>query len=119
MTKTEAQYFRDWFQAYFGYCYGSGESHIMPAVRRFLELCDRHDSNVYDFQILEAELTPVVAWLLINALCANDVGIIDYGTSPRFAWLTPKGKRLRTYMLSKTSDELIDIATDYDESYVF
>lgn len=116
VQKTQGEYFRDWEGNSFGYGYGSGEPHTIPALRRFMELCDEPPyGHSYSYERLEAELTPAVAWLLISALCKAD--IIEYGTSPRFAWLTKKGERLKRFMLSHTDDELVEIACSHDESY--
>lgn len=100
--------FIDWESSTFGFGYGSGEPHIVPALRRFMELCP--EDGGYDCRVLEAELGAVVAWLLINALCRFPVDILEYGTSPRFAWLTNEGKALRAFMLSKAVDELVELA---------
>lgn len=108
--------FRDWESDVFGFGYGNGEDHIIPALRQFLSLCGKGDETQYDYRKLEEYLAPTVAWLLINALCHADM--IEYGTSPRFGWLTGKGKRLKEYMLSKTADELIEIACNHGEEYI-
>lgn len=114
--KTPEQYFADWEGYVFGFGYGSGEPHTVPALRAFLELCDEGErGHCYDFRRLEAALTPPVAWLLINALCRYGVDIIEYGTSPRFAWLTPEGERLKAFMLSKPTEELIALAATNDD----
>ena|SRR5687767_12078869 len=108
IEKTLDHYFKDWESHVFGLGYGSGEKHILPALRRFLELTpDSVKSGAYDYKVLEKELGATVAWLLINIL--GDHSIIEYGTSPRYAWLTGKGERLRTYMLSKSNEELIEL----------
>lgn len=113
-TKTHVEYFRDWEAATFGFGYGTGEEHIVPALRRFLELCKDGDfEHAYDSRILEAELTPAVAWLLINALCRAD--IIEYGTSPRCGWLTGAGEALREFVLQHTADELIEMLFARDD----
>lgn len=109
IKKSIEHYFRDWEVNVFGYGYGSGEEHIITALKRFLELCN----GVYDFEILEKELTPPVAWLLINILCHAD--IIDYGSSPRFGWLTLPGVRLKEFISSHTIEELCAIL-DYDSN---
>lgn len=114
MTKSIEESFRDWEGFVFGFGYGSGEPHVIPAVRQFFALVD--DDGRYDYQMLEADLTPAVAWLLINTFAKHRVDIIEYGTSPRYGWLNPHGKRLREFMLSKTDDELIDIATRRNEN---
>ena len=114
--KTIENSFRDWDGNTFGYGYGSGEEHTIPALRRFLELCDGRgnaDSTQYDYEALEKALTPIVTWLLINTLAHAD--ILEYGTSPRFAWLTSKGERLKAFMLSHTIEELVEMATDREE----
>lgn len=69
--------------------------------------------NSYDYQKLEAAVSPTVAWLLINRLCQLD--IIEYGTSPRFGWLTEEGKALKAFIDSKTVEELAEIAAGHDE----
>lgn len=101
--------FRDWEQSTFGFGYGSGEPHIIPTLRRFFELCPHQ----YDYQVIEAALTPTVTWLLINVL--GHAGMIDYGTSPRFAWLTKKGHALREFMLARTDEQLVEIACTHSE----
>lgn len=113
MTKTIDDYFRDWESEVFGYGYGTGEVHIVTALRRFLEHCTEGPyKRSYDYSVLEQELGATVAWLLINTLC--HVNIVEYGTSPRYAWLTEQGTRLRDYMLSKTVAELTKLApSDY------
>jgi hypothetical protein len=116
MAKTLEENFRDWEGNTFGFGYGSGEPHTIPALRRFLELCNQGPyGHSYDYQKLETELTPTVAWLLINILCKAD--ILEYGTSPRGAWLTKKGERLKEYVISHTDDELVETATNYNEDY--
>lgn len=105
MTKTIEQNFTDWEADTFGFGYGTGEAFIIPALRKFLELCNRGPSCGYHHSDLEGELGGAVAWLLINALC--DVDIIDYGTSPRGGWLTSKGMRLREFVLARSVEDLL------------
>lgn len=111
--------FRDWEGVTFGYGYGTGEEHTIPVLKRFLELCNITHGNdsiaAYDYKILERELTPVVAWVLISILCRANM--IEYGTSPRFGWLTVTGRRLKDFVSKYTADELYDFACDCDESY--
>lgn len=110
--------FRDWESNAFGFGYGSGEEHVIPALRRFMELCSEPPlGGSYDYRKLEAELGPAVAWLLINMLCHHRIDMIEYGTSPRCGWLTKTGERLKEFMLSKTSDELVELATNYDQDH--
>ena len=118
-TKPIDDHFRDWMSHFFGYGYGTGEQHIIPALRTFLELYNeeiRPGHNSYRYETIDAGLSPTVTWLLINVLCEAD--ILEYGTSPRYGWLTPKGIRLKRYMLSKETDDLYDIVMDYSEDYV-
>lgn len=117
MPKTLDENFRDWESTAFGFGYGSGEEHILPALKRFLDLCPNgYADRCYDHQELEAALTPAVAWLLINRLCQQD--ILEYGTSPRFGWLTDKGAALKAYTASKTGEELAEIVCIYEAGYV-
>lgn len=117
-TKILGESFIDWEADTFGYGYGTGEPHTIAALRHFLELCsDRHGNGVfgYDHEQLEAVLTPTVTWLLINTLC--HVNILEYGTSPRFAWLTESGKALRDFMLNHTVDQICNL-TNVDEGWI-
>jgi hypothetical protein len=51
---------------------------------------------------------------MINILCKAD--ILDYGTSPRYGWLTyEKGKLLGDYLENKTADELYDLVMSTTE----
>jgi len=112
--KTIEEYFRDWENHVFGYGYGSGEEHTIPALQIFLDSCS--DEGGYDHRVLESALiSPTVAWLLINTLCHHN--ILEYGTSPRFGWLTEHGKRLKEFVGSRTEKELIRIVSDYDHEY--
>lgn len=111
--KSIDEYFADWEGAVFGYGYGSGEEHTIGALKTFLESVPLEGG--YDYQKLEAACTPAVAWLLINTLAR--AGVIEYGCSPRFAWLTPSGVRLAEYIRSKTLDELC-AATDRDQDAI-
>jgi hypothetical protein len=112
MEKTLDDYFRDWMGEAFGFGYGTGEDYFLPALRAFF--LSLKDGRSYWYTDLETQFGGLAAWLLINLLCNQDV--LEYGTSPRGAWLTAKGERLRDYMLAKTPDE-IDAVLNYDESY--
>ena len=124
MTRPEFKEWRpktidDWEGNAFGFGYGSGERHTPAAVKTFFatvgtgESPDR--SHCYDYQRLEATLTSTVAWLLINAFCRHDVDVIEYGTSPRYGWLTDEGRALKAYVDSKSLDELVAICTGRTE----
>lgn len=116
LTKSEENSFIDWEAHTFGLGYGTGECHVVPAIRQFLSLCNDEGEKGYRHNVLENELTPTVAWLLINTLCKAH--ILEYGTSPRFGWLTPEGEALKAFTLSKTADDLTDLATSHTQDHV-
>ena len=114
IEKTLDHYFKDWESHVFGLGYGSGEEHVIPALRRFFELTPPDvRGGTYDYRVLEKELGATVAWLLINILGRAD--ILEYGTSPRYAWLTGKGERLHAYLASKSNEELVELVCSRDE----
>jgi hypothetical protein len=119
MAKSLEENFIDWECSAFGFGYGSGEIHVLPALKKFFDLCP--ENAAYDYQVLEHKLTPTVAWLLINTLASDSVGCLQYGTSPRGAWLTKRGKALKAFIASKTARELIRLVTchpiDYNVCY--
>lgn len=112
MSKTLDESFRDWEGSVFGYGYGSGEEHVLGALKAFMAAIP---DRAYDSRVLEAAVTAPVAWLLINALCHAD--IIEYGTSPRGGWLTEKGKALQGYVSRHSTEELAEIVCNHDEDY--
>ena len=115
--KTLSEYFRDWEADTFGFGYGTGETFVLLALKTFFAAIGREDSSrSYDYEKLEQAVTPIVAWLLINALCRK--GIIDYGTSPRYGWLSTGGEELQTFIKECTTEELYDICTNHDENYI-
>ena len=116
--KTDDDYFKDWECETFGFGYCTGERPVMTALRSFLEECP--DEGCYDYEKLESAVTAPVAWLLINILCRRNVNILEYGASPRMAWLTEQGRRLKAYVTSKTVNELLailDSDTDDGRNY--
>jgi hypothetical protein len=112
--KTLDEQFIDWESEVFGYGYGTGEQHTLKALKEFMDLIEIDGS--YDYQAIEKQLGATITWLMINILCKAD--ILDYGTSPRFGWLTEKGKLLKKYLAEKTTDELYDLTADKDENYI-
>ena len=114
--KTNEDYFADWEAHVFGYGYGSGEEYIIGALKVFMSLCVPPERGypAYDYQELEAALTPVVAWLLINVLC--NANLIEYGSSPRFGWLTKEGISLKAHIGSHDVESLC-AQTRKDEYY--
>lgn len=113
-TKTIEHNFADWESETFGYGYGTGEPHTLRALKAFLEAVGRDGlPNGYEYEKLEEAVTAPVAWLLINRLCQVD--ILEYGTSPRFGWLTREGEALKAFTETKTVGELVDICCDRSE----
>lgn len=117
-VKTIEAHFIDWESEAFGYGYGSGEPHIIPALQQFFLLCNKEKDGLvtYNYRELESTLTPAVAWLLINALCKARV--IEYGTSPRCGWLLENGEQLKEFVVDHTPEELIDIVMSRQDGYV-
>jgi hypothetical protein len=112
--------FTDWESATFGFGYGTGEEHTIGALRDFFMLVGMQTDapHSYDYRMLESGLGARVAWLLINAL--GKANIIEYGTSPRFGWLTEEGKRLKDFMLGKSLDDIVALTSrDQDYSYCY
>jgi hypothetical protein len=106
--KTIEQYFIDWESDVFGYGYGTGEEPVLLALKNFLLLCCNGPyQHAYNYDELEKALTPTVAWLLINTLC--HANILDYGTSPRYAWLTPQGEALKKFVSERTAVQLAEL----------
>lgn len=113
MTKTTEQYFVDWELNVFGFGYGTGEPYTLAALKKFMDNIGTHEyKNSYNHEKLEDALTPTVAWLLINTLCSHD--IIEYGTSPRYGWLTKKGEALKEFIDAKSIDDLVDMVCASD-----
>jgi len=112
MAKSLDQAFVDWEESVFGFGYGSGEEHVIKALRVFFEHTppNEAESRCYDYTVFEKELGGSTAWLLLNALGHAD--IIEYGSSPRFGWLTEHGYRLRSYILSRKLNELLGILAE-------
>lgn len=121
MPKTIEENFRDWESEVFGFGYGTGEPYTLAALKTFMEVVGTGESpersHVYDYKKLEAALTPTVAWLLINTLARHPTEIVEYGTSPRFGWLTDEGKKLHDFVASKSLDELLKICLQHGEDY--
>lgn len=111
--KTLEQHFADWESHVFGYGYGTGEEFTLKALKGFLSAIPADGS--YDYQELEEAVTAVVAWLLINTLAHADM--IEYGTSPRYGWLTKNGKALAGFVAERSVDELHAL-TSHREDYV-
>lgn len=76
-------------------------------------------SVCYDHRKVEQACGSAAGWLLlINALAGH--GILDYGTSPRYGWLSPAGKALHEYVTNRTLGHLIrqtEAGDDYAHCY--
>jgi len=105
ITEITDKNFIDWFSENFGYGYGDGEQYTIPALKGFLEVCPIE--GTYDYKDIENKIGKAETWFLMNVLCK--IRFIEYGTSPRFAWLDTKGKLLKKYLETKTSDELYEL----------
>lgn len=113
MEKTLDQNFKDWEADVFGFGYGTGEEYTLKALKDFFRFSEKDGS--YDYTVLEKELGGTVTWLMINILGHADV--IEYGTSPRYGWLTTFGKRVKDFVESKSEDELYELCTNHDSNY--
>lgn len=109
-TKPIEESFIDWENHVFGLGYGTGERPVLAALRTFLEAID---VAPYDYEYLETAVGADVAWLLITSLVRAD--IIEYGTSPRYGWLTKEGQALRKFMLSKPLEEIVTLVCGAEE----
>lgn len=103
------QDFKAWEKEAFGFGYGSGERPIINVMRKFFKILleSKNGPMIYDYSVLEYIIGNVETWMLINVFCKN--GIIDYGTSTRFGWLTEKGEELAVFMNSHSEDDMYDI----------
>lgn len=115
--KTNDDHFADWEAHFLGFGYGSGEEHVLPALKAAMAAIPPEDAEHrnYDYTALEAAVGPAVAWFIINLFGHADV--IEYGGSPRFGWLTPHGYALKRYIDSKTADELYEVTAGRDERW--
>lgn len=120
LNKTLEQNFADWEASVFGFGYGAGEPHILLALKEFFECVAKGfgkeppiSDTSYDYRQLESKLGALPAWLLINALCRASV--LEYGSSPRFGWLTKTGEALKSFVDGKTVGQLEDICGQHTE----
>lgn len=114
--KTTEHYFRDWEAHVFGCGYGSGEPHTLAALEEFFNAFGAADrSNSYDYKDIEAAVGVSSGWLLINILC--HARVIDYGTSPRFGWLTTEGEKLKAFVDAHSVDEMVAICCNHTKDY--
>lgn len=109
--KTIHEYFKDWEGYVFGPGCAVGEPHIIPALKKFLQVMRE---GICDCKVLEDSMDHIGVWLFINIL--RNADIIKYGGFTRFVWLTDSGKALKSYL------ETIDVDNcnynDTDEDYI-
>lgn len=67
----------------------------------------------YDHEVLENTIGDAATWMLINTFCHED--IIEYGTSPRYGWLTDKGRKIAEFVNSHSEDEMYELLMQDDE----
>jgi len=106
--------FIDWFNINFGYGYGTGEIYTIPALMKFMNTCS--NESLYTYIQLEENVGQPETWFLINILCKND--ILGYDISPRYGYLTNKGKLLKNYLDNKTDNEIYNLVC-VDENYIY
>ena len=116
VTKTLQQYFADWEANAFGFGYGTGEMYVIACILEFME--NLKDGRSYDYSNLYHHHGPVSTWFLINALARGPCPTIEYGTSPRFGWLTKGGEELRKFMLNYSCDQLYEFTCIGDNDIV-
>lgn len=109
---TNDRQFREWETRVFGAGYGSGELPILKAVKVFF--ANLEDNRNYDHENLEKNLGDTATWLLINAFDRG--GVIEWGTSARYGWLTSCGEYVRDFIKGKTPEELYEIVMKDDNS---
>jgi hypothetical protein len=101
------QEFYNWYQSHYSHGYGTGEVHIVWSLKRFVEAIPLDEA--YNYEDIEAKVGPVVAWMFIDVFCQDN--LLEYGSSPRYAWLTESGVDLAQFVRSKDATELYDIVT--------
>mgnify|MGYP001160154475 CR=1 FL=1 len=106
--------FKDWESSFFGFGYGSGEEFILTSLKIFMDCCREKEEGLspsYDYKELEEKLGKSTAWLLINFFCKHDY--VEYGSSSRYAWLTPTGCFLKKYLEKRSVEQLCNILDEY------
>lgn len=86
--------------------YGDLEEHFTPMLKTVFS----HELKEFGFD--EIEIGPyfdLAYWLLLSELVALD--LVEYGTSPRGAWLTPEGERFKKLVME--NEDAIGEAKDY------
>lgn len=109
-SKGTKEYFIDWYHSELGYGYGTGDEYYCKALIDFFQLL--RQANVdevfqYNYKKLENEMGGAAAWFIINIMCGSD--LVEYGTSPRYGWLTPSGELMRDLLAEYNADSLYEL----------
>lgn len=113
VAKAIEESFVDWESHVFGFGYGTGEEHVLRSLKGFFDAFGVDDRpHSYDYEKVEAAIGAPAAWLLINILCRHGVNIIEYGSSPRYAWLSSEGVALKAFVDTKSVGELVTICCE-------
>lgn len=107
------KYFIDWENYVFGYGYGTGDKPVLNTIKKFFEMCNK--DNFYSYSA--SDTTDSSIWLLINIFCHNN--IIEYGGSPRNGWLTLTGQALKSYIDTRSIDQLYNLITAVSWDYQY
>lgn len=115
-TKSLADYFVDWYGSALGFGYGTGDVYYCEALTKFFKNVDGEQGS-YKFEDMEKKVGKDAFWFLISIFGNSD--FIEYGTSPRYGWLTEKGKLARQFV-NHIGEDLYDEVnrdSDYIECY--
>lgn len=110
------KHFIDWFDENIGFGYGTGEHYTTKALKGFLDKCNKSENGAYDYEVIEKAIGKGETWFLMAIFGKAD--IIEYGTSPRYGWLTERGLLLKEFVKDKTDEELYEIVMVDPAEYV-
>jgi hypothetical protein len=97
--------FCTWYGDTLGYGYGTGDVHFCHALVTFLRHC--RETGSYTYTTMQDALGEAAFWFFLNTLC--HAGLVDYGTSPRYGWLSEEGKRLADFVKDYDADRLYNL----------
>jgi hypothetical protein len=112
--KITDKHFRDWEADTFGFGYGTGEMPILQCLQKFFSMLE--DGRMYNYENMQKEFGELSTWLLINYLCHAD--ILEYGTSPRYGWITEKGEMIRDYLAGADIVKVYNMLMDDTEDSI-
>ena len=115
--KSEDEHFRCWFGDLMGNGYGSGEEHIVPVLKQFMDNLEEYNDGKglrYDYEHMEKALGPAQFWLMLELLCHGRH--LSWGTSSRFGWMEfGHGVNLARYVRSHTVEQMLETIFDGNE----